>query len=202
MVYVALQVLLCPVSNRIYKIVLKKFSVYRELVHHDFDVFVRHYEELNITESIENLAKGTKALQIFLKNKEISLDTPEINQNISETSEIEDSNIIQFTPLGNCSQKHNDSTSICSDYLACLFCKNFSIVNSQSQIHKLLDFKNICISQMMDISSSYNKESSTGIAIKEFNTRIDYILNLLKQNDPKLYSMAVINYKPNHFFSL
>lgn len=190
------------VSNRIYKIVLKKFSVYRELVHHDFDVFVRHYEELNITESIENLAKGTKALQIFLQNKEISLDTPKINQNISETSEIEDSNIIQFTPLGNCSQKHNDSISICSDYLACLFCKNYSIVNSQSQIHKLLDFKNICISQMMNISSSYNKESSTGIAIKEFNTRIDYILNLLKQNDPKLYSMAVINYEPNHFFSL
>lgn len=55
---------------------------------------------------------------------------------------------------------------------------------------------------MMDISSSYNKESSTGIAIKEFNIRIDYILNLLKQNDPKLYSMAVINYEPNHFFSL
>ncbi|MCU4450314.1 hypothetical protein KTH72_09990, partial [Acinetobacter lwoffii] len=59
--------------------------------------------------------------------------------------------------------------------------------------------KRIHVYFLMD---TYNKESSTGIAIKEFNTRIDYILNLLKQNDPKLYSMAVINYKPNHFFSL
>lgn len=190
------------VSNRVYKIVLKKFSVYRELVHHDFDVFVRHYEELNIAESIEKLAKGTKALQIFLKNREISLDTPEIKQIIPETAEIEDSNIIQFTPLGNCSEKQKDNAPMCSDYLACVFCKNFSIVNSQAQIHKLLDFKNICISQMKEISSSYNSDSATGIAIKEFNSRVDYILNLLKQNDPNLYSMAVINYEPNQFFSL
>ncbi|WP_180164075.1 hypothetical protein [Acinetobacter sp. YH12049] len=190
------------VSNRVYKIVLKKFSVYRELVHHDFDVFVRHYEELNIAESIQKLAKGTKALQIFLKNREISLDTPEIKQTISETIEIEDSNIIQFTPLGNCSEEQNDNKPMCSDYLACVFCKNFSIVNSQAQIHKLLDFKNICISQMKEISSSYNSDSATGIAIKEFNSRVDYILNLLKQNDSDLYSLSVINYEPNQFFSL
>ena len=91
---------------------------------------------------------------------------------------------------------------MCSDYLACVFCKNFSIVNSQAQIHKLLDFKNICISQMMEISSSYNSDSATGIAIKEFNSRIDYIVSLLKQYDPDLYNMAVINYEPNQFFSL
>lgn len=190
------------VSNKVYQIVLKKFSVYRELVHHDFDVFVRHYEELKIAESIEKLAKGTKALEIFLKNMEICLDTPVIEQITSEAAEIEASNIIQFTPLGNCSNKPNDNTPMCSDYLACVFCKNFSIVNSQAQIHKLLDFKNICISQMMEISSSYNSDLSTNIAIKEFNNRVDYILNLLKQNDSNLYSMAVINYEPNQFFSL
>lgn len=55
---------------------------------------------------------------------------------------------------------------------------------------------------MMEISSSYNSDLSTNIAIKEFNNRVDYILNLLKQNDSNLYSMAVINYEPNQFFSL
>ncbi|MFV5516489.1 hypothetical protein [Acinetobacter gerneri] len=180
------------VSNRIYKIVLNRFSVYRELLQHDFDIFVRHYEELNITESNEKIAKGTKALEIYLKNREICFDTPEINTD----------NIIQFTPLGNCSEPLIDGITGCSDYLACVFCKNYSVVNSEAQIHKLLDFKNICISQMMNISSSYNEESVTRVAITEFKSRIDYILNLLKQEDPKLYNLATINYLPNQYFSL
>lgn len=190
------------VSNSIYKIVLNKFSVYRELVRHDFDVFVRHYEELNITQSNENLTKGTKALEIYLKNREINIAIPRINELHSDTTIIKDNNLIQFTPLGNCSEQPLDDTKICSDYLACLFCKNFSVISSEAQIHKLLDFKNICISPMMDISSSHNPDSVNSLAIKEFNTRIESIQNLLKQNNPKLYDLAVINYIPNQYFSL
>lgn len=189
------------VSNKVYKIVLNRFSAYRALVNHDFDVFVRHYEELSAAECHQNLSKGTKALEIHLK-REISLDVPEIKEINLETSTISNDNIIQFTPIGNCSEVPLDNISNCSDYLACIFCKNFSVVSSEAQIHKLLDFKNICISQMIGISSTYNPESVTSIAVNEFNNRIEYILDLLKQNNPQLYNLAVINYEPNQFFSL
>ncbi|WP_228716308.1 hypothetical protein [Acinetobacter sp. 8I-beige] len=190
------------VSNKIYKIVLKKFSVYRELVHHDFDVFVRHYEEINAVQINDTLSQGTKSLEIYLKKDNIYLADPEIKDNDPVSNEVEDDNIIQFTPLGNCSDNLSDSTPICSDYLACLFCKNFSIVNSESQIHKLLDFKNICITQMLSYSASYNPESTTVKAIKEFETRVNNILGLLKKNNSQLYQLAEINYNPNQYFSL
>jgi len=189
------------VSNKVYKIVLNQFSIYRSLINHSFDVYVRHYEEISTAECNQNLSKGTKSLEIHLK-REINLDIPEIKDISPESSAIINDNIIQFTPIGNCSEVPLDNIQNCSDYLACIFCKNFSVVNSEAQIHKLLDFKNICISQMMAISSSYNPESVIPLAINEFNSRIEYILNLLKQNDPKIYNLAIINYKPNQFFSL
>lgn len=185
------------VSNRIYKIVLKKFSVYRELLHHNFDVFVRHYEEINTFKTNDNLSQGTKSLEIYLKRDNIHLEEPEIKE-----IDLVNDNIIQFTPLGNCSDNPPENTNYCSDYLACLFCKNFSVVNSEAQIHKLLDFKNICISQMVESSSKYNTETSTAIAIKEFETRVDYVLSLLNKSNPELYVLAQINYEPNQYFSL
>ena len=190
------------VSNKIYKIVLKKFSVYRELVHHDFDVFVRHYEEINTVQINDTLSQGTKSLEIYLRKDNIYLAEPEIKNIESVSKEVEDDNIIQFTPLGNCSYSPPDSMPICSDYLACLFCKNFSIINNESQIHKLLDFKNICIAQMLSHSSSYQPESTTAKAIKQFEIRVNHILSLLNSNNPQLYKLAEINYNPNQYFSL
>ena len=185
------------VSNRIYKIVLKKFSVYRELLHHDFDVFVRHYEEINTFKTNDNLSQGTKSLEIYLKKDNIHLEEPEIKE-----IDLINDNIIQFTPLGNCSDSPPENINYCSDYLACLFCKNFSVVNNEDQIHKLLDFKNICISQMLEISFKYNTETSTAIAIREFENRVDYVLRLLNKSNPELYALAQINYEPNQYFSL
>ncbi|TCB75657.1 hypothetical protein [Acinetobacter sp. ANC 4177] len=190
------------VSNKIYKIVLKKYSVYRELVHHDFDVFVRHYEEINSVKINDTLSQGTKSLEIYLRKDNIYLAEPAIKKFNSDSEEIEDDNITQFTPLGNCSDNPPDTIPICSDYLACLFCKNFSIVNSESQIHKLLDFKNICIAQILSSSSLHNPESTTIIAIKEFETRVNHLLSLLKTKNPQLYKLAEINYNPNQYFSL
>lgn len=185
------------VSNRIYKIVLKKFSVYRELLHHNFDVFVRNYEEINSFKTSDNLSQGTRSLEIYLKRDNIHSEEPEIKD-----ENLVNDNIIQFTPLGNCSDNPPENTNFCSDYLACLFCKNFSVVNSEAQIHKLFDFKNICISQMLESSSKYNTETSTAIAIREFENRVDYILNLLNKSNPEIYALAQINYIPNQYFSL
>lgn len=185
------------VSNSIYKIVLKKFSVYRELLHHNFDVFVRNYEEINSFKTSDNLSQGTKSLEIYLKRDNIHSEEPEIKD-----ENLVNDNIIQFTPLGNCSDNPPENTNFCSDYLACLFCENFSVVNSEAQIHKLFDFKNICISQMLESSSKYNTETSTAIAIREFETRVDYILDLLNKSNPEIYALAQINYIPNQYFSL
>lgn len=91
---------------------------------------------------------------------------------------------------------------MCSDYMACLFCKNFSIVNSEAQIHKLLDFKNICIEQMVNLSSLFPPESNTKLAINEFSDRIEHILNLLKESNSQAYNLALINYVPNKYFTL
>lgn len=190
------------VTNKIYKIVLKKFSVYRELVHHDFDVFVRHYEEINTIKINDTISQGTKSLEIYLKRDNIFLDTPEIKNNKINSNEVHDDNIIQFTPLGGCKDNILDSTPTCSDYIACVFCKNYSIVLSEAQIHKLLDFKNVCISQMLSNSSSFNPESSTVKAIEEFESRVSYILNILKNKNPQLYKLAEINYTPNQYFSI
>ena len=124
-----------------------------------------------------------------------------MSDEIKEIDLIND-NIIQFTPLGNCSDSPPENINHCSDYLACLFCKNFSVVNNEDQIHKLLDFKNICISQMLEISFKYNTETSTAIAIREFENRVDYVLRLLNKSNPELYALAQINYEPNQYFSL
>ena len=182
------------VANKLFKIVLKKFSHYRELIHHDFNTFIQHYEELNIVENNVKLSNGTKALEIYLNTKNISLEPPKI-ENSSD-------NIIQFTPIGNCSSVLESNVSICSDYLACIFCKNFSVVNTEAQIHKLLDFQNTCINQMIELSSSFNGDNKTKIAINEIEIRIKYILDLLKQNNSNIYEKAKENYLENQFFSL
>ena len=181
-------------TNQLYKIVLKKFSHYRELIDHDFNTFVNHYEQFNILESNNKISNGTKVLEQYLKS-EIHLTPPEIKNT--------EDNVIQFTPLGDCTAQYNNETTIrCSDYIACVFCKNFSVVNSESQIHKLLDFQNVCISQMTESSSSFNDNNATKIAINEIRERIDFILNILKRHDAKMYELAKITYIENRFFSL
>lgn len=180
-------------ANQTYKAALKRFSVYKELMNHNFDVFVRHYEEINVTDSNNKLSNGNKALELYLK-KEVYLEQPKIEES--------DEKVIKFTSIGNCLEQKVDNFPSCSDYMACIFCKNFSIVNTEAQIHKLLDFKNISIKQMMDISSKNNPLSKNHLAIQEFNNRIDYILNTLRENNPNNYNLAVINYAPNQYFSL
>lgn len=181
-------------TNQLYKIVLKKFSHYRELIDHDFNTFVNHYEQFDILESNNKIANGTKILEQYLKS-EICLTPPEVKNS--------EDNVIQFTPLGDCTAQYETAiTTRCSDYIACIFCKNFSVVNTESQIHKLLDFQNVCISQMTESSSSYNDNNITKLAINEIKERLDFILNMLKNHDSKLYELAKITYIENRFFSL
>ncbi|MEZ2773272.1 hypothetical protein ACBP83_05410 [Acinetobacter pseudolwoffii] len=180
-------------SNEGYTLALQDYSVYKDFINHQLQVFIRHYEQIDIIESNSKLMLGTKALEEYLK-REINFDIPLINDT--------DSNIIQFTPIGNCSEPQINNIPMCSDYMACLFCKNFSIVNSEAQIHKLLDFKNICIEQMVNLSSLFPPESNTKLAINEFSDRIEHILNLLKESNTQAYNLALINYVPNKYFTL
>ena len=62
-------------SNEGYTLALQDYSVYKDFINHQLQVFIRHYEQIDIIESNSKLMLGTKALEEYLK-REINFDSP------------------------------------------------------------------------------------------------------------------------------
>ena len=185
-------------ANFIYDQVSKDIGRYKDALKHSYATFLKHYQRINEVTTQTTLHDAASIMEQYFTGKEICSDIKIVTGYDSDT---------QITPVGLCvatknstdskrySNSHIKFTSItesdrCSDFLACIWCKNYRVVADAEHAWQLLSFKNYVLSDMESATASFSENSLQKQAINALSNRVDLIIGSLKKANDKAVNEA------------
>lgn len=170
--------------NHLYLEVAKQMRAYESVKLHTFETFINHYQRISEQKTHETLHKAVDVMQRYFTGRKID---PEI-----KILMVEDFST-QKTPTGECVSKGNDleatlynkdhrslssskNNAWCSDFLACVWCKNFRTVADPEHVWQLLSYRDYVLSDMSASISDIENNEFQQEAIKTLHQRVDEIL--------------------------
>jgi len=179
--------------NHLYREVSKQMLAYESVKLHTFETFIQNYQRVNESQTQQTLQTAVDVMQRYFTGREIA---PEIRILMTDDS------TSQKTPAGECESKGNDFEAkqyqkehrhltaqvdevLCSDFLACIWCKHFRTVADAEHVWQLLSYKNYVLADMGASISGIDNNDFQREALEVLQLRIDAILDQIKIKNPE-----------------
>lgn len=171
-------------SNHLYLAVAKQINTYESVKLHSFDTFINNYQRISEHKTQQTLHAAVDVMQRYFTGREID---PEIR------ILMRDSETTQKTPTGECASQGADNealqyirehrhlpskkeNALCSDFLACVWCKHFRTVADPEHVWQLLSYRDYVLSDMAASVSDIENNEFQIEAIDALKQRVNDIL--------------------------
>jgi hypothetical protein len=178
-------------ANHLYHEVAKQMRAYESVGLHTFDTFIQHYQRVNEAQVQQTLHTAIDVMQRYFTGREID---PEIRVLMV------DDGTTQKTPTGECASKGNDAEAKqyqkehrhlsgkendvwCSDFLACVWCKNFRTVADPDHVWQLLSYRDYVLADMSASVSEIDNNDFQQDAFEALRQRVDGILKQVSKKN-------------------
>jgi len=178
--------------NHLYREVSKQMRAYESVKLHTFETFIQNYQRVDESETQQTLHTAVDVMQRYFTGREID---PEIRVLMK------DDGTTQKTPTGECASIGNDPEAkqyrkehrhlktqldemLCSDFLACAWCKHFRTVADPEHVWQLLSYRDYVLADMTASISGVDNNDFQQEAVEALRQRVDAILQQIKIKNP------------------